>query len=174
MYNKHEKNSFLYLYFHNRVWSVIFFSPQCSRLKIDEATLLLLPLFWNNIHQQSKVWKFNCYDVCIFRNNNIWMPTFQFRVTLQTYSDLVWHPAFLFAGGLVQPGPSFLSLPVQNDTNGTRMAPTLSKSRNEARVFSWTEFCSHLIGQNNLESINVQEHILCQNANCHVSSAVLH
>lgn len=58
MYNKHEKNSFLYLYFHNRVWSVIFFSPQCSRLKIDEATLLLLPLFWNNIHQQSKVWKF--------------------------------------------------------------------------------------------------------------------
>lgn len=58
MYNKHEKNSFLYLYFHNRVWSVIFFSPQCSRLKIAEATLLLLPLFWNNIHQQSKVWKF--------------------------------------------------------------------------------------------------------------------
>lgn len=100
--------------------------------------------------------------------------TFQFRVTLQTYGDLVWHPAFLFAGGLVQPGPSFLSLPVQNDTNGTRMAPTLSKSRNETRVFSWTEFCSHLIGQNNLESINVQEHILCQNANCHVSSSVLH
>lgn len=168
MYNKHEKNSFLYLYFHNRVWSVIFFSPQCSRLKIDEATLLLLPLFWNNIHQQSKVWKF----VMMCASSEI--ITFQFRVTLQTYSDLVWHPAFLFAGGLVQPGPSFLSLPVQNDTNGTRMAPTLSKSRNETRVFSWTEFCGHLIGQNNLESINVQEHILCQNANCHVSSAVLH
>lgn len=173
MSNKHEKNSFLYLYFHNRVWSSHFLFP--SMFKIENR--------WSNFVTPTSILKYYtpakqsleiCYDVCIFRNNNIWMPTFQFRVTLQTYSDLVWHPAFLFAGGLVQPGPSFLSLPVQNDTNGTRMAPTLSKSRNETRVFSWTEFCSHLIGQNNLESINVQEHILCQNANCHVSSAVLH
>lgn len=173
MYNKHEKNSFLYLYFHNRVWSSHFLFP--SMFKIENR--------WSNFVTPTSILKYYtpakqsleiCYDVCIFRNNNIWMPTFQYRVTLQTYSDLVWHPAFLFAGGLVQPGPSFLSLPVQNDTNGTRMAPTLSKSRNETRVFSWTEFCSHLIGQNNLESINVQEYILCQNANCHVRSAVLH
>lgn len=102
MYNKHEKNSFLYLYFHNRVWSVIFFSPQCSRLKIDEATLLLLPLFWNNIHQQSKVWKFNCYDVCIFRNNNISVQG--------DFTDLQWFgmaPCFPFCWGTCTARPIF-------------------------------------------------------------------
>lgn len=81
---------------------VIFFSPQCSRLKIDEATLLLLPLFWNNIHQQSKVWKFNCYDVCIFRNNNISVQG--------DFTDLQWFgmaPCFPFCWGTCTARPIF-------------------------------------------------------------------